>query len=100
MKKIGLGLIILAFSLSFSGSAPLPVLHAQAAPENDLSACHRPVRIFPVGHTTAHINVLGTLGENRPVDVGLWYPARFLHHCDRSEVRISVFGRDQWETFL
>jgi hypothetical protein len=54
MTKIGLGWIILAFSLSFSGSAPLSVLHAQGAPGNDLSACHRPVRIFPVGHTTAH----------------------------------------------
>jgi predicted dienelactone hydrolase len=85
MTKIGFGLIILAFSLSFSGSAPLPVLHAQAAPGNDLSKRHRPVRIFPVGHTTAHINVPGTLSENRPVDVGLWYPARFLHHCERSE---------------
>jgi predicted dienelactone hydrolase len=85
MKKIGLRLIILAFSLSFSGSAPLPVLHAQASREGDFGTRHRPDRIFPVGHTTAHINVRGTLGENRPVDVGLWYPARFLHDCDRSE---------------
>ena len=67
MKKIGLGLIILAFSLSFSDSAPLPVLHAQASRESDFGACHRPARIFPVGHTTAHINVL-----ERSVRIGPW----------------------------
>ncbi len=52
---------------------------------DDGVACHLPVRIFPVGHTTKHINVPGTLHENRPVDVGLWYPARGLHDCDPSE---------------
>ena len=37
MKKIGFGLILLAFGLSFRGSARLPILHAQESPGDDLS---------------------------------------------------------------
>jgi predicted dienelactone hydrolase len=37
---------------------------------------------FAVGHSTQRLNVRGTRGELRPVDVHLWYPARSLNECD------------------
>ncbi len=39
---------------------------------------------FAVGHSTQSLNVPGTLGETRPVNVHLWYPARSLDDCDNS----------------
>jgi predicted dienelactone hydrolase len=43
-----------------------------------------PRRTFAVGHTIQRLNVPGTLGENRPLDVHLWYPARDLDDCDNT----------------
>ncbi len=40
---------------------------------------------FVVGHSVRRLNVPGTLGENRPVDVHLWYPARSPDDCDNSD---------------
>ena len=40
---------------------------------------------FVVGHSVRRLNVPGTLGENRPVDVHLWYPARNPEDCDNSD---------------
>ena len=37
---------------------------------------------FAVGHSTQVLNVPGTLGENRPVAIHLWYPARLPDDCD------------------
>jgi predicted dienelactone hydrolase len=39
---------------------------------------------FTVGHSIQRLNVPGTLGENRPLNVHLWYPARSLDDCDNS----------------
>ncbi len=39
---------------------------------------------FAVGHSTRILNVPGTLGEDRPVNVHLWYPARSPDDCDNS----------------
>ena len=39
---------------------------------------------FAVGHSTRLLSVLGTLNENRPVNVHLWYPARSPDDCDNS----------------
>ena len=39
---------------------------------------------FAVGHSERQLNVPGTLGENRPIDVHLWYPARSLDDCKSS----------------
>src|SRR5882672_753572 len=39
---------------------------------------------FAVGHSTRRLSVPGTLGENRPVNVHLWYPARSPDDCDSS----------------
>ncbi len=39
---------------------------------------------FAVGHSIRSLDVLGTLGERRPVNVHLWYPARSLDDCDNS----------------
>ena len=46
------------------------------------AAAHR--ESFVVGYTVRRLNVPGTLGENRPVDVHLWYPARSPDDCDNS----------------
>jgi predicted dienelactone hydrolase len=43
-----------------------------------------PRRTFTVGHSIRRLNVPGTLGENRPVDVHLWYPSRSLDDCENS----------------
>ena len=40
---------------------------------------------FVVGHSVRRLNVPGTLGEDRPVDVHLWYPARSPDDCDNSD---------------
>jgi predicted dienelactone hydrolase len=40
---------------------------------------------FAVGHSVRRLNVPGTLGGNRPVDVHLWYPARSPDDCDNSD---------------
>lgn len=40
---------------------------------------------FVVGHTVRRLNVPGTLGEPRPVNVHLWYPARSPDDCDNSD---------------
>jgi hypothetical protein len=41
---------------------------------------------FVVGHSVRRLNVPGTpLGENRPVDVHLWYPALSPDDCDNSD---------------
>ncbi len=37
---------------------------------------------FAVGHSTQRLNVRGTRGELRPLDVHLWYPARSHDDCD------------------
>jgi predicted dienelactone hydrolase len=37
---------------------------------------------FAVGHSTQRLNVRGTRGELRPIDVHLWYPARSHDDCD------------------
>src|SRR5574337_2033081 len=39
---------------------------------------------FSVGHATRLLNVPGTLGENRPLNVHLWYPARNPNDCGNS----------------
>jgi Platelet-activating factor acetylhydrolase, isoform II len=36
---------------------------------------------YVVGHTNHSINVPGTLGENRPIIVNLWYPAQAPQDC-------------------
>ena len=42
-------------------------------------------RIFTVGHSIRSLNVPWTLGENRPLNVHLWYPARSPDDCDNSD---------------
>jgi hypothetical protein len=39
---------------------------------------------LPVGHTMKRLNVTGTLGESRPIDVELWYPARAGEDCEQT----------------
>ena len=62
-----------------SGAALVPM--ECAAQGADVSAR----QIFIVGHSIRSLNVPGTLGENRPVDVHLWYPARSPDDCDNSD---------------
>jgi predicted dienelactone hydrolase len=61
--------------------------NAEASPQDDQgqSSEQQQSASFVVGHATRVLNVPGTLGENRPVNVELWYPARGLHDCDVSE---------------
>lgn len=40
---------------------------------------------FVVGHSVRRLNVPGTLGEDRPINVHLWYPARSPDDCDNSD---------------
>jgi predicted dienelactone hydrolase len=40
-----------------------------------------------VGHSIQTLFVTGTLGETRPVNVHLWYPARQLDDCDHEDSR-------------
>lgn len=42
------------------------------------SAARKPDRLgkFDVGHTTFRMNLIGAVGEARPVDVEVWYPAK------------------------
>jgi predicted dienelactone hydrolase len=84
-KKAGSLLVVLLSiaAVSLTGGQGVNVRGMNSQPQAEKRSDE--LRIFPVGHTTRQINVPGTLGENRPVDVGLWYPARGLHHCDRSE---------------
>ena len=39
---------------------------------------------FAVGHSTQILDVTGTLGEDRPVNVHLWYPAHLPDNCQGS----------------
>jgi predicted dienelactone hydrolase len=39
---------------------------------------------FRVGHTIKSLNVPGTLGETRPIQVHVWYPARGQDDCDEA----------------
>lgn len=39
---------------------------------------------FRVGHTIKSLNVPGTLGEKRPIEVHVWYPARDQDDCDEA----------------
>jgi len=41
-------------------------------------------RTFTVGHSIRRLNVRGTLGEDRPLDVHLWYPGHSLDDCENS----------------
>ena len=41
-------------------------------------------RTFAVGHSIRRLNVPGTLGEDRPLDVHLWYPGHSLDDCESS----------------
>jgi predicted dienelactone hydrolase len=49
---------------------------------------------FTVGHSIRRLNVTGTLGENRPLNVHLWYPARSPDDCDNSG-SLGENGNDQ-----
>lgn len=40
---------------------------------------------FPVGHATRILNVTGTRGETRPVNVHLWYPAPDPQNCQSGD---------------
>jgi pimeloyl-ACP methyl ester carboxylesterase len=46
---------------------------------------------FTVGHSIRRLNVRGTLGETRPLDVHLWYPGHSPDACDNS----GGNGKDQ-----
>jgi predicted dienelactone hydrolase len=50
---------------------------------------------FAVGHSMRVLSVLGTLGEHRPVNVHLWYPARRLDDCDNAGNSGRRYGDDQ-----
>src|SRR5262245_1056555 len=47
----------------------LLILPAPSAADGQLSK-------YRVGHTTLEIVLTGSLGERRPIDVDIWYPAR------------------------
>jgi predicted dienelactone hydrolase len=49
---------------------------------------------FAVGHSTRILNVYGTHGEIRPVNVHLWYPAHIPDNCQNSG-NSSGNGNDQ-----
>ena len=64
------------------GLAGLFVL-ALAVPQQG-AAQEQQLGSFAVGHFTRIINVTGTLGEKRPVNVHLWYPAATSGDCNSS----------------
>ena len=59
------------------GQEPPGTGHARLDLENPASGHHH-----VVGHVTRLLNVTGTLGEPRPINVHLWYPARTHDGCD------------------
>jgi predicted dienelactone hydrolase len=108
MKKTGFAFIVLALSSCLLGSGQLSVVYAQApsmadlgtAPDkpdltNDPSVRHispadniqaKSADLFRhqyrVGHFTRVLNVPGTRGENRSVNVHLWYPSLSSEDCE------------------
>jgi predicted dienelactone hydrolase len=52
--------------------------------QDDLTSRHHR-RGFAVGHSIRFLNVPGTLGENRPLNVHLWYPGRRSDDCQNSD---------------
>ncbi len=75
MKRFLLLLFIL-------GLVPMTTLGQERPDAGRISGRQRGT--FTVGHTIRRLNVPGTLGENRPINVHLWYPARRLNDCDNS----------------
>jgi predicted dienelactone hydrolase len=57
-------------------------VQADERSRRDLGEEHE--QTFAVGHTIRMMNVIGSLGESRPVTVHLWYPARPLDDCDQA----------------
>jgi predicted dienelactone hydrolase len=57
---------------------------AGAAPQDGRTDDEHQPGSFAVGHSVRLLNVRGTLGENRPVNVHLWYPARSQDDCGDS----------------
>jgi hypothetical protein len=45
-----------------------------------------------VGHLIKSLYVTGTLGETRPIQVHVWYPARDQDDCDEAKDREGGFG--------
>ncbi len=62
----------------------VPRRPVQAQAEKQKSQFRHQRGAFAVGHSTQTLDVRGTLGETRPVNVHLWYPARSLDDCDNS----------------
>src|SRR5215472_2448236 len=109
MKKIGF-VIVLVFSSWLLGPRPLSVVYAQdssvadvaTAPDepaltNDPSvrhistadsirakSAHLFVHRYRVGHSARLLDVKGTYGEDRPINVHLWYPALSSEGCENS----------------
>ncbi len=70
---VSMGIIFAALALTPGLS------RAQQGDSND--ACRTPSPRFRVGYTIEYLNVTGTLGENRPIQVHVWYPAREQDDC-------------------
>jgi predicted dienelactone hydrolase len=68
---------MLALTSCLLGLGQLSVAYAQ-----DSAAVFQ--RHYRVGHFTRVLNVPGTLGENRPVNVHLWYPSLSSEDCQNS----------------
>jgi predicted dienelactone hydrolase len=78
------GLLSAVLLLVFAGvglaQEPSRTAHAGFDLESRPGGSGRPL----VGHSTRILNVPGTLGEPRPVNVHLWYPAHSRDDCDDS----------------
>jgi predicted dienelactone hydrolase len=66
--------LVIALAIAFLGAGC-----GQGAADESLGPATRAIRqsldTFPVGHTIQVVEVRGTSGETRPVDVHIWYPA-------------------------
>jgi predicted dienelactone hydrolase len=109
MKKVRFETTVLALGFCLVGAGQLSVVYAQDPSVGDVGAPNQPdltndpsVRVIPdadsirdkspelfahqyrVGHFTRVLHVTGTQGEDRPVNVHLWYPALGSNECQNS----------------
>ena len=70
----------------------ISLLRAPGLALADSDECPASSPRFRVGHTIKSLNVTGTLGETRPIQVHVWYPARDQDDCDEAKDREGGFG--------
>ncbi len=65
---------------------------SRAQPSQGSDECPASTPTFRVGHRIENLDVVGTLGETRKIQVHLWYPARDHDDCDEAADSAPGFG--------